>query len=404
VSQIPIAVLNSIETLQLQARPQILLRFLHLAEQERTTMNELAALVSQDPALSARILTVANSPALFRGVATKNITHCLVNIGTRLVRTLASSLIVQTVFAPAVNKYKYDLSGFWSHSLLVAEVAREISTAVDYSDPEEAYLSGLLHDVGQLLLLGGMEECYGRVLESSVDEADLQNAEEILLGTNHTAVGAWLTDQWKLSSFMADAILFHHKTAEEIAFADRLSQIIWSSHVLCDQVMFLDRGQEIETSDLKTITKLLGIDAHSTAVIHRDCSERVATLEEVLGISKALTTKTFPQPTTHLHDHLQPKPAADDCTDTYLNEAVREMALLQPLQHGLTSLSSEEEILLGIRESALLLFGPGQIAFLLVRPDTAIMSGAGVSGQPEILRRLEVPLMGTLIMPADVAL
>lgn len=367
-------------------------------------MNELAALVSQDPALSARILTVANSPALFRGVATKNITHCLVNIGTRLVRTLASSLIVQTVFAPAVNKYKYDLSGFWSHSLLVAEVAREISTAVDYSDPEEAYLSGLLHDVGQLLLLGGMEECYGRVLESSVDEADLQNAEEILLGTNHTAVGAWLTDQWKLSSFMADAILFHHKTAEEIAFADRLSQIIWSSHVLCDQVMFLDRGQEIETSDLKTITKLLGIDAHSTAVIHRDCSERVATLEEVLGISKALTTKSFPQPTTHLHGHLQPKPAADDCTDTYLNEAVREMALLQPLQHGLTSLSSEEEILLGIRESALLLFGPGQIAFLLVRPDTAIMSGAGVSGQPEILRRLEVPLMATHSMAADVAL
>lgn len=402
--QIPLAVLNSIESLQLQARPQILLRFLHLAEQERTTMNELAALVSQDPALSARILTVANSPALLNGLSTKSLTHCLINIGTRLVRTLASCLIVQSVFSPAVNKRKYDLSGFWSHSLLVAEVAREISTAVNYSDPEEVYLSGLLHDIGQLLLLGGMEECYGRVLEASVDEADLLNAEAILLGTNHTAVGAWLADQWKLSSFMADAILFHHKTAEEIACADRLSQIIWSSHVLCDQFILQDHAQYAETSDLKSVTLLLGIDAHSTAVIHRDCVERVAVLEEGLGISKASATKTFPQPTAQLHDYLHTKTAEVDSTDSCLLEAVREMALLQPLQHGLTSLSSETEILHGIREAAILLFGPGQIAFLLARPDTAIMSGADMPVQPEILKRLEIPLIASHCLAADAAL
>ncbi len=390
--------------MQLQARPQILLRFLHLAEQERTTMNELAALVSQDPALSARILTVANSPALLRGASTKNLTHCLVNIGTRLVRTLASCLIVQAVFSPAVNKRKYDLSGFWSHSLLVAEVAREISTAVDYPDSEEAYLSGLLHDVGQLLLLGGMEECYGRVLESSIDETDLLHAEEILLGTNHSAVGAWLIDQWKLSSFMADAILFHHKTAEEISSADRLSQIIWSSHILCDQIKFQDLAQEAATSDLHAISLMLGIDAHSTAVIYRDCAERVAVLEEALDIGKASTTKTFPQTTVQSHAHLHAKTAEGDPVDSCLNDAVRDMALLQPLQHGLTSLSSETEILLGIRESAILLFGPGQIAFLLAHPDTAIMSGAGISAQPEILQRIEIPLIATQSLASDAAL
>ena len=367
-------------------------------------MNELAALVSQDPALSARILTVANSPALLRGTSTKNITHCLVNIGTRLVRTLASCLIVQAVFSPAVNKRKYDLSGFWSHSLLVAEVAREISAAVDYPDPEEAYLSGLLHDVGQLLLLGGMEECYGRVLESSIDETDLLHAEEILLGTNHAAVGAWLTDQWKLSSFMADAILFHHKTAEEISSADRLSQIIWSSHILCDQIRFQDLAQEVATSDLQAISLMLGIDAHSTAVIYRDCAERVAVLEEALDISKASTTKTFPQATAQLLAHLHAKTAEGDPVDSCLNNAVRDMALLQPLQHGLTSLSSEAEILLGIRESAILLFGPGQIAFLLAYPDTAIMSGADISAQPEMLQRIEIPLIATQSLAADAAL
>jgi putative nucleotidyltransferase with HDIG domain len=389
--------------MQLQARPQILLRFLHLAEHERTTMQELAALVAQDPALSARILTVANSPALIRGVTTKNLTHCLVNIGTRLVRTLASCLIVQSFFSSAVQKSNYDLSGFWSHSLLVAEVAREISSAVGHPDPEEACLAGLLHDIGQLLLLGGMEECYGRVLEASVDEADLLRAEEVLLGTNHTSVGAWLTDQWKLSSFMADAILFHHKTAEEIACADRLSQIVWLSHVLCDQSMFPDGAQDARTSGLHAIALALGIDPHSTAVILSDCTSRVAVLEEALGISKASTTKTFPQSTASLHAPPQTQAAEGEPGDSLLNEAVYEMALLQPLQHGLTSFSSETEILVGIRESALLLFGPGQVAFLLARPDTAMLSGAGISGQPEILQRLEIPLRASQSLAANVA-
>lgn len=404
VLHIPKAVLNSIESMQLQARPQILLRFLSLAEQERTTMSELAALVAQDPALSARILTVANSPALLRGAASKNLTYCLVNIGTRLVRTLASCLVVQTVFSPAVNTRKYDLSGFWRHSLLVAEVAREIATVVGNSDPEEASLAGLLHDIGQLLLLGGMEECYGRVLEASVDEMDLLHAEEVLLGTNHTTIGAWLTDQWNLSSFMADAILFHHKTAEEIAAADRLSQIVWASHILCDHIMLQESDHNVGTPDLQAITQLLGIDAGSAADIGRDCCERVAVFEEALGISNALTTKTIPQTSASMHATPQKKDAESDPVDSSLTEAVCEMALLRPLQHGLTSSSSEAEILLGIRESAILLFGPGQIAFLLVQPGGAVLSGAGISAQPGILQRFEIPQIASQSLAAAAAL
>jgi len=402
--KIPTAVLNSIEPLQLQARPQILLQFLSLVEQERTTMYELAALVSQDPALSARILTVANSPALLRGSTTFNLTHCLVNIGTRLVRTLASFLIVQSVFSPAVSKRKFDLSGFWSHSLLVAEVARDLSAAAGYADHEEAYLSGLLHDIGELLLLGGMGEVYGRVLETSVDESDLLQAENIMLGTNHSIVGSWLTDQWKLSSFMSDSILFHHKTAEEIAFADKLSQIIWCSHFLCNQILSTDHGEDGGAPDLGAITTLLGIATQSAAAIYSDCFERVAVLEDALGIGTASTTKTFPHATSQSHDNLQNDLNEGDKTDHQMNEAARDMALMQPLQNSLTSLSSETEILLGIRESATLLFGPGQIAFLLVRPDKQTMSGADISGQPETLQRLEIQLVASQSLAADVAL
>ena len=80
------------------------------------------------------------------------------------------------------------------------------------------------------------------------------------------------------------------------------------------------------------------------------------------------------------------------------------MALLRPLQHGLTSFSSEAEILHAVRESAILLFGPGQLAFLLVQPDTATLSGAGISAQPGILQRLEIPLIASHCLAAAAAL
>lgn len=402
--QIPKAILNSIEPLHLQVTPQILLRFLHMVEDDRTTMSELATIVGQDPSLSARVLTVANSPAMLRGVASKNLTECLVNLGTRLSRTLAACLVVQNVFSSAANNRKYDLSGFWGHSLLVAEVARDISAAVTYSDVEEAYLSGLLHDIGQLLLLGGMEECYGRLLESSIDETALLNVENVALCTDHTAVGAWLTDQWKLSSFMADSILFHHKTAEEIVSADKLSQIVWSSHVLCDQINALDLTQKTQAPDLEAITAMLGIDAPSIDSIYRNSSKRVAVIAEALHISETSVSKTFPHTFSIAQDNQGLKMQENYMAHSHLEEAVRDMAMMQPLQHDLAALASEDEILIGVRESARILFGPGQFAFLLVRPDTQVLSGASVAGQPEILQRIEIPLAATQSLAAEAAL
>ncbi|MDD2541598.1 MAG: HDOD domain-containing protein [Desulfuromonadaceae bacterium] len=402
--QIPEAIINSIESLQLQVTPQVLLRFLYLVEDDRTTMSELAAIVSQDPALSARVLMVAKSSALYQGTASKNLTQCLVKLGTHLTRTLASCLAVQNVFSSASNNRKYDLSGFWSHSLLVAEVAREISTDVAYPDVEEAHLSGLLHDIGQLLLLGGMEECYGRLLESSIDEMGLLAFEKKTLGTDHMALGAWLADQWELSSFMADSILFHHKTAEEIASADQLSQIVWSSHVLCDQVNVLDITQKKQAPDLEAITAMLGIDIPRLVFILRNCSKRVAVIAEALGITELPTSKTFPSTVYMPHENQQLKLHDNYMAHARIEESVRDMAMMQPLQHDMALLTSEAEILLGIRESARILFGPGHLAFLLVQADKPVLSGASIAGQPDILQNVEIVLTSTQSFAANVAL
>lgn len=402
--RVPEAILDSIEAMYLPSMPQVLLRFLQLSSDDSTSMAELATLVGQDPALSARILTVANSPALRRGKETKNLLQCLVNLGIRLARSLAACLVVQKVFSPTVENQHYDLTGFWGHSLRVAEVARAIAAELEYPDLEEAYLSGLLHDIGQLLLLGGVGERYGSILVLSRDEADLRDIEEQRLGTDHAAVGAWLLDQWDLSSFMADSVLFHHTPAEEIAAADALSRIVWSAHMICYHHKQLDLTQDERVPDLVAVNLMTGIDVPKILSIYRQCSDRVVSVAAALGITETVDAKTLPHTSAAPMVNLSPEHDGNDIVNAHMEEAVRDMAIMQPLLQDLASLGSEAEIFLAVRESARILFGLGKLAFLLVHPDKPVLSGANINCQSELLQRLEIPLNSTHSLAVTAAL
>ncbi len=390
--QVPAAILESIESLHLPSISQTLLKFLHLSDDERTTISDLATLVSQDPSLSARLLTVANSPAAWRRMESKNLSQCLVNLGTRLSRTLAACLIVQNFFTPAIDKRRYELNGFWGHSLRLAETARALAVETQYHDTEEAYLAGLLHDIGQLLLLVGTEKRYGALLASSGDESALRDLERQNIDTDHAAIGAWLVDQWKLPSFMADAILFHHNPKDEIVTADTLSHIIWSAHVLCEHDDLQESTEFPQTNELTTASTILGIDVPDLFAIRRTCFNQVAQIADALGIPETTGMKTFPTALPGTADSNQAAPHKYDPPNPHEEDIVRNMALLQTLQHDILSFSSEDELFLHMRESVRIIFGLGHVAFLLVQPGTQTLSGANIAGQPALLQRFEIPL------------
>src|SRR5471032_2902266 len=106
------------------AMPQVLLRFFNAAGSDTASAEALAGLVLQDPALSARILTAANSAAFRRDTELRSIKQSLMVLGTRVVRTIASCLLVQSAFQRVPGSEARELAGFWHHSLLLAELAR----------------------------------------------------------------------------------------------------------------------------------------------------------------------------------------------------------------------------------------------------------------------------------------
>ena len=402
--RIPEKITESIDATHLPTISETVLGFMQLVDDENTSIAELAAFIGQDPALTATVLSVANLPALRGRGTSKDLVHILISIGTRMVRTLATCLVVKNVFSPLFDSQEFDFTGFLGHSLRVAEVARAIAVEIRYTDIEEARLAGLLHNIGQLLLLGGLKDRYGLLLAASSDESLLRDHEEKELGTNHSAVGAWLADQWALSSFMADAILFHQSAADEIVAADTLSQIVWSAHKICHHNTKSDPLQQEQDADFTTVHALLGINASSIFNIYQNSSLRVARYAADLGITESVDAKTFPFPTTIPLENSRPLLNNKETAYAQLAEMAHDLAMLQPLQRLFASLQSETEMLLSIRESAWILFGPGPFAFLMVQSGKAVLSGARISGQPLLLQQIKIHLDSDQSLAAGVAL
>lgn len=397
MNNIPGPIARAIESLHLPAMPQILLRFLDEAGSDQASMETLAELVMRDPALSARVLTVANSAAFRRGSELRSIKQSLIALGTRMVRTIASCLVVQNVFSVLPGAKAQDLAGFWRHSLFVAELSRATAQALGRGDAEceEAYLAGLLHDVGQLVLLGGLGKAYGTLLLRSESEEDLVGNERPALATDHSAVGAWLVDQWQLPSLMADAILFHHMAPHEVAGVDPLSRILWLAH-RGSQVLAGDDDED-EDGGIAVVLDAAGMDRTHYQRLCEEAAVRVDSLASGLGVGTAPAGQTLPR-----WADAGEEPAGDDA-DARLQAAVSAMAAMQPLQQNFAGLDDDADLLVAVRESARILFGVQRLALLLVPPGRALLSGAGVPGQPAVLQRLEVAISGGTGLCAEAA-
>ncbi len=286
---VPESIVDAIACFDLPSMPQVLLRLLRLADSPSVSAADLAEVVQQDPALSVHVLVAANQVKRRQNGDLKTIGRCVEALGPHIVQTMAACLAIRGVFDRSGGERSLDLTGYWVHSLRVADLARAIAIQLGREDGEEAYLAGLLHDIGQLLLLGGMNGRYGTLLAWSRDEAALLALERPELGTDHAAVGAWLIDQWRLPSFMADAVLFHHCQPTEIFAADTLSRIIWTAHVA------VDAGLNEEKFEYRIIESMLGLTEGSLKVLVGQAFARVTQLTADMGVEVAMPTTSLPR-------------------------------------------------------------------------------------------------------------
>ena len=193
---------------KLPALPQALDELNEACDSIEVDIVAVAKIVAREPGISARILQLANS-VLFgaRNVITE-IDQAVVYLGIDTVRNLAISVSVHEVFSGQKSVSGFSLPQFWHHSLHVAILAKMLAEEAGYPKPAEAYLAGLVHDIGKLLLLCNFPEQFNNLLRDS-SARDITEKEILHIGISHSQAAAMLIRSWKLDG-LARVVEEHH--------------------------------------------------------------------------------------------------------------------------------------------------------------------------------------------------
>ena len=185
-----------------------------LQKRESASTDRIAKLISQDPAMTAEILRVANAAFFGQRQRVDTVNRAIVVLGLDLAAHLILFLSVYQAMPPQLPEFGYE--AFWAHSLGVGLAASSIRArnARDSRVVERAMVGGLLHDLGKLAFACYLPDPYARVLATArTRKASLETVEIEQLGASHAELGGHLAEQWRLPPSIVASIRWHHDPA-----------------------------------------------------------------------------------------------------------------------------------------------------------------------------------------------
>ncbi len=217
---------------KLPSVPQVLLKLIEACHKVDVSFDELAEIIKQDTGLSSKILAIGNSSAYAQWNSIKDFNRLLVVLGLKTIRTISITTAVQQFFSQFDAGIGKQMGRFWIGSLTCAHMARALARLIGYAPLDEAYLAGLLHNLGQLVYLKRYPAAYAAILTESITNSELDAQEREQFGATYAEMGAYLIKEWNPGSFVSDAILFQHEPAEAIYDTHHLVKTLNLAHKL----------------------------------------------------------------------------------------------------------------------------------------------------------------------------
>lgn len=227
---------------KLPSLPTVVMELLASMDQEDINIDALASKITQDQALTAKTLRLANSS--FYGMAHQitTIAEAIAILGFRTVRSLATTAALIGTFANQAPG-RFSFAPFWRHSIAAAVCARELATHLKLN-AEQAYTAGLLHDIGRLVLVTQFPRDFeGVMTHRAQQDCTLLEAEVAVLGLDHATVGQALTQHWKFPLAMQQAVAGHH--ASSIPEGQALTLVIQLADALAHALDFSNDDDDL---------------------------------------------------------------------------------------------------------------------------------------------------------------
>lgn len=255
--------------------PQIMLKLIKACNSEETSIGELTGIISTDPSLTTRLIQIIGSPYINLPKEVSSIKTAVVYLGIDTIRNIAISTSAMRFFSLSKAVPEFDIGRFWYHSYKCGVIAREIAEENGFSNPDEFFLAGLLHDIGRLVLLKNFPDAYKTILETVSGEEKLIAEENRVFEIDTPKVSAWLFGHWNLNPLISDAVLYINENSEQIESALSHVKMLYISNVLA--------GPE-SSEKISDILSLTDISEDRLEQIAQTSEEEVQEMARSLGI------------------------------------------------------------------------------------------------------------------------
>ncbi len=197
--------------------PSVGVRVNEMVNNPSSSATDIGKVISQDPALTARLLRIANSPTYGLSTQVDTVSRAVAVIGIKRIRDLVLATSTITAFDKIPNEL-VTMENFWRHSLYCGLAAHLLAELRHIKNAETLFIAGLLHDIGQLVIFRKLPQEAKQALLLSIegpDELALHKTEQRIIGFDHAQVGAELLRHWHFPELLIECVEFHH--APELA-------------------------------------------------------------------------------------------------------------------------------------------------------------------------------------------
>ena len=381
-----------IEPEKLPSLPHSLLKLLEIVRDPDASFTDISQIIQTDPALTSRFMAAANTAENFQlRSKNKDFKSSIVSLGLKTVKTIACNSAVQQFFSQFNIDQKDALAQFWTRALTTANLAKSLAHLTAYENEDEAYIAGLLHNIGELFCLvhdsTQFIQTNNKIIRSKKLLADKEvlrtRMEQEFIGASIPEVGAAFIEGFDQQ--LSDAILYQREGYEQLAGTSHMIQLINSAHKLS----LLNKDSSAESSEyvFSEVSSLF------------DLSQSF--LEEMRLTGHAEVLETAKKMGLTIND--DQSVSIDESVQLELAENVRSIALsssLQQMTGAQFKQRTEHDLLNKIIQNLNILFGLSQCLYLEFDDQAKQLKGQyGVNIEQEILDQLKIPLKAVSTLP-----
>lgn len=284
------AVSNAIrEISHIATLPEITLKIIELVESPSSTAQDLNKVISNDPALCSRILKVVNSAFYGLPGQVGSINRAIVLLGLNAVKNIAIAASLAKLFRGGSLTPEFNAKDLWTHSITTATACKMVADQLKLGLGDEAFLAGLIHDIGIIVeiqydrhrLIEVLERCKPDV--DGKPTGDWMQAETEIFGATHQDFGQGLCEKWKFPKNFALVTGYHHRPLE---LAKDIRTLVSIVHVADKISGTLPGGFRMDTADTNVdpaVLESLGLSAEALAQITAKLPEHMQQVSAMMG-------------------------------------------------------------------------------------------------------------------------